>query len=492
MREILTYVQRDYVDTVNVKALSREAIDGMLEKLDPHSAYVPAEDLEMANASLVSDFDGIGVEFLIIKDSVEIVSPLSGGPSDRAGVRPGDRILKVNGYPLVGEGVNNELVFKRLRGPRNSQVQVELLRPLTGKILNISIRRDRIPTRSVDAGLMMEPGLGYIKLSTFSESTYEEFHKALKSLKKQGMTRLVLDLRDNPGGYMDKAVKIADEFIADKKLIVYTDGKDPKYDNRYTANRKGDFEQGPLTVLLNEGSASAAEILAGALQDHDRATIVGRRSFGKGLVQLPIPLADGGELRLTISRYFTPSGRCIQKAYDADHAQEYDEDLSRRFSSGEAFFEDSIHNVDTVRYKTNAGRIVYGGGGIRPDVFVPLDTVRHSLLLGQLYAEYIPQTIASRYAEQNRDQLKTMGLKRFKYEFKITPAMMEQVLVRTRREKIKFTNRQWQNTRETVAQSIKATIARTAYGDNGYYAIMLEGDDDYQRAIHKGWKIAMK
>ena len=446
----------------------------------------------MASAGLVSDFDGIGVEFLIIKDSVEVVAPLSGGPSDRAGVRPGDRILKVNGSSLVGAGVTNEVVFKRLRGPRGSQVQVEIFRPLTGKALTVNIKRDRIPTRSVDANLIMEPGLGYIKLSTFSESTYEEFHKALKGLKKQGMTRLVLDLRDNPGGYMDKAVKIADEFLTDRKLIVYTDGKDPKYDNRFMAEHRGDFEQGPLTVLINEGSASAAEILAGALQDHDRATIVGRRSFGKGLVQLPIPLSDGGELRLTISRYYTPSGRCIQKAYDADHAQEYDEDLNRRFASGEAFFEDSIPNADTMRFKTEGGRTVYGGGGIRPDVFVPLDTVRNSLLLSQLYAEYIPQTIASRYAEQNREELKVLGAKRFKYEFKVTNAMLEQVLVRARREKLKFTTRQWQNTRDAVAQSIKATIARTAYGENGYYSIMLESDDDYQRAIHKGWKIAMK
>ncbi len=360
-KEILTYVQRDYVDEVDTDELVETAINRMLEKLDPHSVYIPAKDLELAKSQLDGEFEGIGIEFQVIKDTIYVVSPLSGGPSEEVGLNSGDKIVKVDDEVVAGVGVDNRKVFELLRGKKGTEVEVGIKRKGVDDLLSFTIVRDKIPQESVDASYMIDDEIGYIKVSRFAATTYEEFHEALKKLDSLGMKKLVLDLQDNPGGYMDRAINMADELLSGNDMIVYTEGKQPRYNSEARAYREGIFENQPIIVLINEGSASASEIVAGALQDNDRALIVGRRSFGKGLVQMPIPLDDGSELRLTISRYYTPSGRSIQKPYE-EGAKKYGEDILERFEHGELINPDSIHFDDSLKYETSKGRTVYGGG----------------------------------------------------------------------------------------------------------------------------------
>lgn len=483
IQEVLSYIRHDYVDSVNTDALGQHAIEGMLERLDPHSSYVPAEDLKMANAQLEEDFDGIGVEFVLMHDTIQVVAPIAGGPSEKAGVHAGDRIVKVNGEQVAGVHISNTNVFNKLRGPRGSSVDLVLARPGSVGLVSVSLKRDRIPTRSVEVALMTDARTGYIRISRFSGGTDREFRDALRGLKKQNMERLVLDLRDNPGGYLDKAIKVADEFLENGRTITYTEGKATRYNNRYKATKNGMFESGGLTVLIDEGSASAAEILAGALQDNDRAVIVGRRSFGKGLVQMPISLTDGSELRLTISRYHTPSGRCIQKAYDSKDLARYDEDLDERYSHGELFYEDSIRNADTVQYRTVAGRVVYGGGGIKPDVFVPIDTSLNNATLVQMENAYILTTLGRAYAAQHSKALRGQGLSGFKRSFSLTPDMESNILAAARREGIKVSDAKWAQIRPLVAERVKASVARAAFDEKGFYSVLLDHDPEFAKAV---------
>ncbi|WP_207434080.1 S41 family peptidase [Sabulibacter ruber] len=482
-REILSYIDREYVDTVNTERLSEYAINKMLEKLDPHSSYIPAKDLTIARSYLESDFDGIGVEFNIFRDTLYVIAPLSGGPSEQVGIQAGDKILKVNGENIAGVNITTETVFKKLRGPRGSKVNLTVLRPHESKPMQFSVTRRKIPSVSVDAGYMIDNKTGYIKVSRFSNGTYEEFKSKLSALKKQGLQRLILDLRDNPGGYLDHATRMADEFIAGNKKLVYTDGKGSKYDANYYAKVKGDFEQGELIVLINEGSASASEILAGALQDHDRALIVGRRSFGKGLVQVPIPLSDGSELRLTISRYYTPSGRSIQKPYNPESAEEYENDIMNRYKHGEFFSQDSIKFNDSLKYKTSRGRIVYGGGGIMPDVFVPRDTTDNTQLLTELFQKNVLREYALTYFREHRKQLENTPLNSFLESFHVTDAMMQELLKEAKQAKIKVDNKDLKRSERTIRNNLKAFIARSRYEAAGFYPVLNEVDPDFQRAL---------
>ncbi|WP_210488443.1 S41 family peptidase [Rufibacter aurantiacus] len=482
-REILSYIDREYVDTVNTEHLSEYAINKMLEKLDPHSSYIPAKDLTLAHSYLESDFDGIGVEFNIFRDTLYVIAPLSGGPSEQVGIQAGDKILKVNGETIAGVNISNEVVFKKLRGPRGSKVNLTVLRPHETKPVQFTVTRRKIPSVSVDAGYMVDNRTGYIKVSRFSNGTYEEFKSKLTALKKQGLQRLILDLRDNPGGYLDHATRMADEFIAGNKKLVYTDGKGNKYDANYYAKVKGDFEQGELIVLINEGSASASEILAGALQDHDRALIVGRRSFGKGLVQVPIPLSDGAELRLTISRYYTPSGRSIQKPYDPESAEDYEMDIANRYKHGEFFSQDSIKFNDSLKYKTSHGRIVYGGGGIMPDVFVPRDTTDNTNLLTELYRKNVLREYALNYFRDHRQQLENTSLASFQESFQVSETMMQGLLKEAKRAAIKVDNKELKRSEKTIRNNLKAFIARSRYEAEGFYPVLNEIDPDFQRAL---------
>lgn len=481
-RDILSYIDRDYVDTVDIEALSEYAITQMLEKLDPHTAYIPADEMAMARSYLEGNFEGIGVEFNIFKDTLYVITPLSGGPSESAGILAGDRIIKVDGENVAGIGITNEGVFKRLRGPKGSKVNLTVKRPGAKNPFNFTINRNKIPTVSVDVSYMVNNNTGYIKVSRFSATTFEEFKEALVELRKKGMEQLVLDLRGNPGGYMDHATRMADEFLSGNKLIVYTDGKGERYDSRSEARTKGDFENGALVVLLDEGSASASEIVAGALQDNDRALIVGRRSFGKGLVQMPIPLTDGSELRLTISRYYTPSGRSIQKPY-TEGAEEYQQDLLHRLESGEFFHPDSSLFVDSLKYKTAHGRVVYGGGGIMPDVFVPRDTTALSEYLSQLYNKNVMREFALSYYKGHQKQLEKMSFASFNKSFDVTDKMLQDIVRLATSNGVAYDAGQFKRSKDMIRNNTKAFIARSIFGNKGFYPVLHQADDEFQEAL---------
>ncbi len=481
-RDILSYIDRDYVDTVDIEKLTDFAITEMLHKLDPHTAYIPADELAMARSYLEGDFEGIGVEFNIFKDTIYVITPLSGGPSEAAGIQAGDKIIKVNGENVAGTGINNEGVFKRLRGKQGTKVSLTIQREAVKKPLTFTIERSKIPTYSVDVSYMVDKKTGYIKVSRFSATTYEEFQEALLDLKSKGLEQLILDLRGNPGGYMDHAIRMADEFVSGNKMIVYTDGKGDKYDSKTFAEEQGAFEDGPLIVLLDEGSASASEIVAGALQDNDRALIVGRRSFGKGLVQMPIPLNDGSELRLTISRYYTPSGRSIQKPY-GEGMEDYQMDILNRFENGEYFHPDSSLFVDSLKYKTLKGRPVYGGGGIMPDVFVPRDTTELSEYLSQLYNKNIIREYTLEYYQKHRKELEKMPFEKFNKSFEVTDKMLQDVVQMARASGVAYNDAEFRRSKNLLRNNLKAFISRSVYGNSGFFPVLHQSDEEFQQAL---------
>lgn len=491
-REILMLIENNYVDSVNTEELVDYSIEKMLEKLDPHTSYFNADEALAARSQLDSGFDGIGVEFNLYNDTVFVVSPLSGGPSEKVGIQSGDRILTVNGESLSGPGATNAKVYKLLRGKRGSEVNMKIQRVGVEENLNFTVLRDRIPTYSVDAAYMVDEEIGYIKVSRFSETTYTEFKSALSSLKATGLKKLVLDLRGNPGGYMERATSIADELIAGNKLLVYTDGKDSRFDRQTRARIPGMFEEGPVIVLVDEGSASASEIVAGALQDHDRALVVGRRTFGKGLVQMPIKLSDGSELRLTISRYYTPSGRSIQKPYELGKGENYNEDLTKRFNSGEYFSADSIKFDPNLRYKTEGGRTVYGGGGIMPDVFVPRDTSYNSKYLFELYSKNIIREYALKYANANSKQLEKQPFKQYLDTFTVTDAMLDDLIKDATKAGIKPSDKDLSRSRPIILAQTKAMIGRYIWGrerkdglSNELFQVLNPLDNVYREALNQ-------
>lgn len=478
-RDVLTQIQNEYVDTVNTSVLVDDAIQHMLNKLDPHSAYIPAADRIAANEDLRGNFDGIGVEFNIFQDTIVVVSALSGGPSEALGVQSGDKIIKVDGKLLAGVGVTSPDVMKALKGPKGTEVNVTILR--RDKEIDYKIIRDKIPQYSVDVAYMVDSEIGYIKVNRFAATTFEEFHNSLKKLKDQGMKKLVLDLQGNPGGYMTMAIDMADDFLGAGKKIVFTNGKEKKYNTNESSTARGEFEQGDLIVLMNEGSASASEILAGALQDNDRALIVGRRSFGKGLVQSPFELSDGSELRLTISRYYTPSGRSIQKPYtDGD---EYSRDIVSRYDHGEFFHADSIHFNDTLKYATASGRSVYGGGGIMPDYFVPLDTTLNSHYLNELYTSTSIQEFTFGYAEAHKEELVSKGFQHFLKSFQVTDQMLAELVKVGERNKVRADKRELYKKKSLFQIHVKAQIARKIWGNDGFFPVINETNEVFLNAL---------
>jgi carboxyl-terminal processing protease len=481
-KEILSYVDRDYVDSVDAEALSDYAIGQMLERLDPHSVFIPAKEQTQASAFLQSDFDGVGVEFNIFRDTVTVSSPVGGGPAAQAGLRPGDQLLAVNGEAVSGVHITTELMNSKLRGARASRVQLHLRRRGQAKPLTISVLRERIPSHSVDVAYMVDNQTGYIKVSRFATNTYDEFKQALGDLRRQGMSRLVLDLRGNPGGYLDRATKMADEFIAGTRKIVYTDGKGDQYDTQTYSRTLGEFEEGPLVVLVNEGSASAAEVVAGALQDHDRALLVGRRTFGKGLVQQPIALNDGSELRLTIARYYTPSGRSIQKSYQGGHA-EYEQELAKRQKRGEYFHADSIHFADSLRYRTMHGRTVYGGGGIMPDLFVPRDTTAFSAYFRRLQSRNLVREFALKFYQDHQAELEGLRFEQFNASFRITDTQLQALSALAARNGLPPDAAGLHRSASLLRTQLKAHIARSAYSKTAYHVVLAEQDVELQQAL---------
>lgn len=482
-REVISNIEKSYVDDVESEELVDDAIAKMLEKLDPHSIYIPKSEVELTNADLRGEFEGIGIEFNIIRDTIIVVSPITGGPSEGAGIRSGDKIIKVDGENVAGIGINIRGVIDRLRGPKGSEVRIGILRKKNSELEEFNITRDKIPQYSVDVGYMVNDHVGYIKISRFSATTYDEFKKELENLKAQGMEKLILDLQGNPGGYMDRAVNVADEFIEGDKLIVSQDGRVKRYNAEYRAFKKGLFEEGPLIVLINEGSASGSEIVAGALQDHDRALIVGRRSFGKGLVQMPIPLLDGSELRLTISRYYTPSGRSIQKPYNGN-MDTYHADRMQRYEHGEFFSEDSIVVNDSLIYKTSKGRTVYGGGGIVPDYFVPLDTSYDSQYMTELIYNNVIREYTLEFYNENRESLEKMGLEVFSEEFSVTEAMLHDLITLGKKVNVSFDREAFEKSKPLIINRIKAYIARSAWNNTGWYKLANEYNETFREALN--------
>jgi carboxyl-terminal processing protease len=481
LREVLSLVENEYVDKGKTNTVVEDAISHILGKLDPHSAYIPAKEKIEANEDLKGNFEGIGIEFNIFHDTLVVVAAISGGPSEAVGLRPGDKIVKVGDKIIANIKLTTSDVQKYLKGPKGTEVKIEVIRKREKSPLAFTIIRDRIPQTSVDASYMIDQEIGYIKVSRFSQTTYEEFKQALEKLKKDGMKKLVLDLQGNPGGYMDQAINVADEFLPKGEKIVFTKGQESKYNEDAVATDRGDFEKGSLIVLVNEGSASAAEIVSGALQDNDRALVVGRRSYGKGLVQRPFDLNDGSEVRLTISRYYTPSGRSIQKPYEDLDA--YDKDIVKRYKHGEFFHSDSIHFNDSLKYQTLNGRTVYGGGGIMPDYFVPLDTTNSSKYFNELFAANTIREFAFNYAETNKERLEKMGYASYKEKFLIDDAILNQLVALGEKEKVKADRKDLARNKVAFQVYLKAEIARRVWGNPSFYPIFNESNEVLQQAI---------
>lgn len=371
LNKLINLIDNEYVDDINTDSIVDLTVNGILENLDPHSVYIAKNEVEQINQSMKGDFVGIGINFYLHKDTVVVIKPIKNGPSDKAGIKSGDRILFADKFQLFNKKVSNETLFAKLKGEEGSKVELTIFRKATNKKFKVNVTRDIVPIKSVDIATLIDDKTGYIKVNRFAETTFDEFHKAILKLKNIGATELIIDLRDNGGGYLEIATEMVDEFLKDKDLIVKTINKKGTEEKTF-ATKKGDFETGKVTILINENSASASEVLAGAIQDNDRGTIVGRRSFGKGLVQREMPLGDGSMIRLTVARYYTPSGRSIQKPYE-DKADGYFNEFEKRFISGELYEKDSIKVADSLKFKTKNGRIVFGGGGITPDVFVPYE-----------------------------------------------------------------------------------------------------------------------
>lgn len=483
LTEVLNYIQQEYVDTVDREALVNTTIEKMLQSLDPHSAYIPVEDFQSANEPLEGNFDGIGIEFHIQSDTIMVVSPISGGPSESVGIRAGDRIVMVDDTLVAGVGITNNDVMQKLRGPGGTKVNVKIARRGVPKLLSFTITRGKIPIYSLDVAYPINDSTAYIRISRFAATTYEEFMQAALPLKKKGMKHLVLDLRGNPGGYLDAATKLADEFLAKKKIIVYTEGKSrPRSD--YEATEAGEFENTHVIILIDEGSASASEIVAGALQDWDRATIVGRRSFGKGLVQEQSVLPDGSALRLTIARYYTPTGRSIQKPYE-NGFEEYNNELMERFDHDELFSADSIQFSDSLKYITPGGKVVYGGGGIMPDVFVSVDTSdrNNQFLLDVLNAGLIQQ-FAYDYVDENRASLKVYrNAVEYRDRFEITPAIYSRFLRKASTVNIEQTSSLVEGATPYIKNQLKAYIGRQLFRNEGFYPILLQEDKTFLKAM---------
>lgn len=484
-KEVLMNIRKSYVDEVNLDSLETYGLEKMLEKLDPHTVLLPPQDAEIASADLGTGFDGIGVEFNIFNDSLFVISPLTGGPSEAIGIKAGDIILKADTVELTGKTLNTPLVYKSLRGPRGSQVKLLVKRRGINTPLTFNVKRDKIPTYSIDAAYMMEPQTGYIKVNRFSESTYEEFYTHLKTLKDKGMTRLVLDLRGNPGGYMDRATDMVDELVPGNDVIVYTKGKDTSNNYEVKAGKPGIFEKGKIVVLVDEGSASASEIVSGALQDYDRATVVGRRTFGKGLVQVPIKLSDGSELRLTISRYYIPSGRSIQRPYQMGDQQGYYDEMLERYNHREMFVADSIRNNEKLKFKTKGGRTVYGGGGITPDIFVAQDTSYYTDYLLDLFGKNIFREFAMSYSEKYGTALKAKGFDHYLQNFRITDDILADFNALAVRNRARFSEKSYNKSKKYIRETLKALIARNIWKSNGlnneYYQV-INGEDPMVQA----------
>ena len=464
-----------YVDTVNEDKLVEDAIKGMLENLDPHSSYTDAKETKELEEPLQGEFSGVGIQFNMNKDTLYVIQTVPGGPSERVGVLAGDRIIYVNDTVIAGVKMKNSDIQKRLRGKKGTNVTIKVKRPGVKDLITFRITRDNIPLHSIDAQYMLDERTGYLRISRFGAKTHEEMMDALKELKKQGMTQLIMDLNDNGGGYLNAAIDMCNEFLDRGQLMVYTEGENSPR-NEANANGWGEHKDLHMVVMVNQYSASAAEIFAGAMQDWDRAVIVGRRTFGKGLVQRPFKFEDGSMMRLTVARYYTPSGRCIQKPYNRGDKKAYEKELLDRANEGEFYCLDSIQINDTVRYTTRLNhRTIYGGGGVMPDVFVPVDTSEYSTYYRDLTAKGIINQYAIKYVDKNRKaiakQFKTV--KDFDRGFTVSDEMMKDFIAMGENDSIKYDEEKYRTSERLLKDIIKGLIARDTYGDQSAYSVII-------------------
>lgn len=481
IESLLQCIEQEYVDTVNQEELIENVMPKILGELDPHSAYIPAKDLESVNEELEGSFSGIGIQFNILNDTINVVSVIPGGPSEKVGILAGDRIISVNDSAFVGKGISNESVMKNLKGPKGTVVKLEILRKTAKKPLTYEVTRGDIPVNSIDAAFMLDDGAGYIKVSKFGRTTYDEFINALSKLNNQGAKSFIIDLRGNSGGLMDIPINMANELLPANRLIVYAEDKAFEREDAIS-NGTGTFQEAPLIVLTDEWSASSSEIFAGAIQDNDRGLIVGRRTFGKGLVQQQIPFRDGSAVRLTVARYYTPSGRCIQKEYELGKADDYSMDIVNRYKHGEFFNADSIKQNKDLVYHTVNGREVYGGGGIMPDIFVPRDTTGYTSYFNNVVNEGVIYQYAFAYTDKNRDKLaqaKTLD--------KLLPMLDANTLltdfvqyaaqkgIRPRPVYINIS-------RKLIVNTLQAYIARNMLGEEAFYKLLLRDDETLRKA----------
>ena len=487
-------IDRYYLDTVNAENLIDNAINGMLEKLDPHSKYIPKSEVKKMNEPLDGKFEGIGVVFQMMEDTLLVIQTISGGPSEKVGIFAGDRIVYVNDSTIAGVNMQNTDIMKRLRGPKGTSVNVKVLRRGVKELIEFKIIRDVIPIYSIDAAYMVDDKIGYIKVNKFSETTLQEYTEAMNKLKAKGMKSLILDLQDNGGGYLKTAVQLASTVLAPNKLVVYSEGVSQPRET-FNTTGKPSFEKGDLVVLVNESSASASEILSGSIQDWDRGLIVGRRTFGKGLVQKPIPLQDGSQIRLTVAQYFIPSGRCVQRPYK-NNLKNYDKDFIERYNRGELMHEDSISFPDSLKYFTlEKKRPVYGGGGIMPDLFVPLDTTKYSKYHRDLAAKNVLNNFVLNYLDKNRsalekkyntngnDKKKEAGFAQFKQMFQLTDADLKEVTDAGEKEKVEYNEEQFTQSKPLIKKQLKAMIARDLWNTNEYYQIMNDENPIFLKGV---------
>ncbi len=473
-----------YVDSVDEKKITDASLRAMIKELDPHSVYIPVEEMREMNEPLVGKFEGIGIQFNIHEDTIMVTQTIPGGPSEKLGIRAGDRIVKIDGNNAANIKITNNDVLKKLRGDKGTKVTVGIYRRGNSELLDYEITRDQIPLFSMDAAYVVSPGIGYIKISRFADSTVDEFKKALEDLKAKGITSLILDLQSNGGGYLNRAVGLADEFLGEGKKIVYTRGRvSPPED--YISTSTGGWEKGKIAVLIDESSASASEIVTGAIQDWDRGLVIGRRSFGKGLVQKPYQLPDGSAMRLTIAHYYTPSGRCIQKPYQLGDEEDYDMDFSNRLKHGELFYSDSIHYSDTTTYYTNAKRVVRGGGGIMPDVFVPLDTSSNSQFYTELLRKNVLNEFTLSYVDNHRSDLRSKypDITAFKKGFILDEKMWNDFLAKGEKEGVKRDTAGMRTSERLIKLQLKALIARNMWDTSAYMQVINDVNNALQKAI---------
>jgi carboxyl-terminal processing protease len=472
-----------YVDSINEQKLVEKAVVETLKELDPHSVYISKKDVKRANEPLEGNFDGIGVQFEILKDTISVVHAIPGGPSEKLGIMSGDKIVKINDSVVVGKKVNNQFVLDRLRGKRGTKVNVSIFRKGKKELIDYTITRDKIPINSVDAAYMIKPGIGYINLNKFAQTSMQELYEAMSKLKPQGLQGLILDLRNNTGGYMGTAIELSDEFLGPDKLIVYTQGLRSQREDFYSTAR-GLFEKGKLVIMINENSASASEIVSGAVQDWDRGIIVGRRSFGKGLVQRPFQLPDSSQVRLTTARYYNPSGKCIQKPYK-DGIDKYADDFTTRLKHGELVNPDSIKFPDSLKYYTSGKRVVYGGGGIMPDVFIPWDSTPFSDYYMDLRRKNVINSYVGNYVDKSRNELKSKypAFPSFNTGFILDDRFMDDFFTYAEKEGVKKDEKGYTDAADLIKSQLKGLIAQKLWDMTEMYTVINQYDREVQKAL---------